>query len=412
MYSQDDPFFGMADADYVYSEEDKSNEAEKYVNFIETTSFLPMEGAAIFYNLIAQLGYADRLITTTSRGLFGKISTPPAYISVPVGNKITMQVPWGCYFIKGISISTHAQWVKNVPYFCLSGTVKEEHLPKIKTLANMLRQFPSIYKGKAFQSSFNFEDMLKSDINFFPLLSEESRKKFTINEKVNRLLDAAVFTPIRSQEKLKEHGIPLKRGILFEGQYGVGKTLAASMLATEAVANGWTFIYVNSVAAFQTAITTLLHSSFMPAVLFCEDIDRIITGKRTASMDIILNAMDGLDSKEHELMMVFSSNDVSSINKTFLRPGRIDTIISFELPDNASIEKLIRSYSGGSLRPDTDLTDIVHAIKLKGISPAVIREIVSLAQLTKISQGTDMNLSVDDMLSALLSMDKHIQLME
>ena len=150
----------------------------------------------------------------------------------------------------------------------------------------------------------------------------------------------------------------------------------------------------------------------MPAVLFCEDIDRIITGKRTESMDIILNAMDGLDSKEHELMMVFSSNDVSSINKTFLRPGRIDTIISFELPDNASIEKLIRSYSGGSLRPDTDLTDIVHAIKLKGISPAVIREIVSLAQLTKISQGTDMNLSVDDMLSALLSMDKHIQLME
>src|SRR6185369_1993373 len=103
-----------------------------------------------------------------------------------------------------------------------------------------------------------------------------------------------------------QSGQSLKRGIAFVGDYGTGKTLLASDVARVAVENGWTFIYVKEPAELSEALRYA--QQYQPVVVFAEDADRIAGPERTATVNALLNQLDGIDGKAARIMTIVTSN--------------------------------------------------------------------------------------------------------
>src|SRR6185436_54082 len=83
-----------------------------------------------------------------------------------------------------------------------------------------------------------------------------------------------VWTLLEHTQRMRELGMPLKRAVLFEGDYGTGKTLGAFLTAQIAVDNGWSFHYCrpgrdNIEEVMQTA------RLYQPSVVFFEDVDTL-----------------------------------------------------------------------------------------------------------------------------------------
>lgn len=386
----------------------------KMVRFSEPTKFFPGEGAYILCNLLTQLGYGDRLHETEINFPWGgpPLKNPPHYASVPIDYHTNISVPWGEYDIGEIKINTGVYSENGVPYFNIHGTIDEANITRIHQFGELLRSQTSIYKGKAFKIDFEARMFggQSVDIHFMNTeIAGEDAAAYTLNDDLMEVIEAVLFAPVRQTQLMRDAGISLKRGVMLEGGYGLGKTLTASMLSREAAANGWTFIYVKDSNAFQSALNYVMDSGYEPAIVFCEDIDKILEDDRDIEMDNILNTIDGIDSKKHELLIVLPTNNIKQINAAMLRPGRIDSVISYVVPDHKSIDRLIRKYAGSSLSEEENIDKAIK--KIYGQIPAVIKEIVNRAKMFRIAQGEDVLIYEDDLLKSFKTMKKHLKYM-
>lgn len=147
--------------------------------------------------------------------------------------------------------------------------------------------------------------------------------------------------------------------------------------------NGITYLYVPRADELSHAIGFAKQNQSPACVIFCEDIDRSLSGERTTEMDDILNVIDGIDTKSTNVIVVLTTNDLNAINPAMLRPGRLDAVIEVLPPDAKAVEKLLRLYGGAAIEPDTDLTKAGQS--LAGEIPAVISEVVKRAKLAQLS---------------------------
>jgi ATP-dependent 26S proteasome regulatory subunit len=130
-------------------------------------------------------------------------------------------------------------------------------------------------------------------------------------------------------------------------------------------------------------------ANFSPAVLVCEDIDRSMSKERDALMDRVLNALDGLD-RSAEVLFIATTNDDSQLPAALLRPGRLDSFITFGPPDGAAALKLVRQYLGSSGRvvERAGVQDkTILEMELEGLLPASLREVASRSILHAIQDG-------------------------
>lgn len=229
----------------------------------------------------------------------------------------------------------------------------------------------SIYKGQAIEIT---------DISNPKILDLSS-----IDDQLMILNDQTEYDlrPIRARllnpEKCIEKGIPLKFGALLEGNYGTGKTLLAFKLARLAVQNGWIFIYLKDPTLLAEALrmAKVIDKSGHGTVVFTEDIDQVTRGERDSAMQDILNTLDGGDTKDMNVISLFTTNHINLIEPTFLRGKRIGTIISMTALDAKTAEKFIReSFKIGCYTISDDLTEVCDFIGKHDIAPAFMAEII------------------------------------
>ena len=190
--------------------------------------------------------------------------------------------------------------------------------------------------------------------------------------------------PLRSRilypEKCLAKGIPLKYGCLLEGKYGTGKTLLAFKLAKDAVTNGWSFVYLKnpSLLAETLRMCKVVDRSGHGVVVFVEDIDQVTRGNRDAAMQDILNTLDGGDTKDMNVITLFTTNHIELIEPTFLRGKRIGSVITMDCLDAETAEKFIRSTftAEEGYTIDDDLSEVCNYIQEAEIAPAFMAEIV------------------------------------
>ena len=215
--------------------------------------------------------------------------------------------------------------------------------------------------------------------------------RVVLPERLRRRIERDVIGFIRAAPALAANGIEPKRSFLFHGPPGTGKTFICKLLATEL--RGFTSVLVAGDDLRRPGGPFALARSLQPALLFFEDVDLVASERDgnpfPTALGGLLNELDGLPPNEL-LYVVFTTNRLNVLEEALAqRPGRVDMIIGFPLPDPALRRRLIALYGGASRVCEVDVDWIVD--HTEGVTPAFLREFTKETVFTAIEEG-----SVDD----------------
>lgn len=395
----------------------KREEDERDIGIHYEFHYSPMDGAVAFHRALADIhGWAELVPTP---GFFGP--TPPTMIGVPISLTEKMQVPWGRVMIPGIEgfLQTGIQ-AEPTPRFVINGRVKQKNKDQIAAIAEKTEEFlrtRSIYRGQAIKISFEWERLSKEFSpsehcpKYIPL-GGVNENDLIFGSEVMNALKIGLFAPIEFSSACRKYKVPLKRGVLLYGPYGVGKTLTATVTAIKGVKHNFTFLYLESVLDLKKGLQ--LAAQYAPAIVFAEDVDRVLKGNRSLNMDELLNIMDGCDTKGGEIITVFTTNHVENINPALLRMGRLDALVEVKAPDADAAIRLVKLYGRGLFAQDTDFAKVGKA--LEGRIPAFIREVTERAKIAAIYRLNGGNIEgqvkEEDLLDSAEAMRAHAQMLE
>ncbi|MFX0106535.1 MAG: AAA family ATPase, partial [Candidatus Hodarchaeota archaeon] len=154
--------------------------------------------------------------------------------------------------------------------------------------------------------------------------------------------------PLKKPELFKKIGIEPPKGVLFYGSPGTGKTLLAKAVAHEANA---TFIkviapelvqkFIGEGSQYVREIFSLARQK-APTILFIDELDAIgairvqddTSGDREVNRTLmqLLSELDGFDQRG-DIKFIGATNRSDILDPALLRPGRIDRLIEFPIPN-------------------------------------------------------------------------------
>lgn len=389
---------------------------EEEVQVSQTFNVFPWDGAnALAICLEEMFGWAAAEGTP---GFFGK--TPPKMINIEVGPGMSRKIPWGRFSLPGVEgfLQTGVERKNGRIVFVCHSVVKRNSEATVQALYDRIGAYlneHSIYAGQAIKIRFRDDNgnVLEMPEPSFLATDHISRDMLVYSKDVQDAIETNLFTPIERLADCKANDIPVKRGVLLGGPYGTGKTMAATVASRLAVDNGVTYLYVPHCDELADAIEFAKQYERSACVIFCEDIDRAITGERSVKMDDILNILDGIDTKGAQIITVLTTNHLEDINPAMLRPGRLDAIIDVTAPDAEAVQRLVRLYGKGAVSESEDLTEVGNI--LEGTIPAVIAEVVKrakLAQLRLQPKGTKVEtISAEALVISAKSMQSQVELL-
>lgn len=383
----------------------------------------PLDGLVAFYRVLKEVYGWTCLVPT--QGFFGE-DIPPVLLEVPISHEETVQVHWGAVAIPGVlgKLQTGVSQDGQRVVFCLKGEIRRRDEKVIKGLMELVRaevRESSIYRGKAIRVNFrdeqgNVKEFRIQDAPKYMDVTQVDPEQLIFPRDTQHMFETTMLAPVQYSERCRQVGIPLKRGILLEGPFGVGKTLAAQVAAHVCEQNGWTFIYLEDCRDLDRGL--YMANMYAPAMLFAEDIDRATGTERNSDLDRILNILDGVNTKNSEIITVLTTNNVDVINQAMVRPGRIDSVIPVRAPDIEAAIRLVRRYGNEMEAVRVDATDEALGLALGpiiGNNAAVIREAVERAKLTAICHELDSDgclvIEAQDISMAAQTMHHHLKLL-
>lgn len=389
----------------------KQQDEEQIFRVYEIIDAYPFDAAvACTQAMINLYGWASPQ-TEIQQSMMGIRRNPPIMLSVKTGVKDddVVQCPLGSFKLPGVDelIQTVIGDGPKGKIFVITGEIKKRSKHIVLELATEARRIVkenSIYRGKAIRLSVDYAGNL--DLSEPPTFLDVSSKDVLVfDDDIQAQIDTSILVPIRHTDAVRKAKIPLKRGILLSGPYGTGKSLLAKDAARECELHGWTFVLLDNVRGLRAALE--FANRYAPAVVFAEDIDRVMEERDESANDLI-NTIDGVVSKRAEIMTILTTNFVEKIDPVILRPGRLDAVISLRAPTDAAVERLLRVYAGKLLPDESNVAGAAH--ELSGQIPASIRECVERAKLGMIGRGAT-KLSDLDLVIAAKTMKNHLALL-
>lgn len=171
-----------------------------------------------------------------------------------------------------------------------------------------------------------WENIQKS--NWSDVILEKEKKDAIISD---------ILGFFESQERYAEFGIPWKRGVIFHGPPGNGKTISTKALMhdiSKQVNPTIESLYVKSFASYggpELGIRTVFLKArqMAPCLLIFEDIDALVS---PLTRSYFLNEVDGLESN-HGILMIGSTNHLERLDPGISkRPSRFDRKYYFGVP--------------------------------------------------------------------------------
>jgi SpoVK/Ycf46/Vps4 family AAA+-type ATPase len=209
---------------------------------------------------------------------------------------------------------------------------------------------------------------------------------------------------LKKKEWFAERSLPYRRGYLFYGPPGNGKSSAIKAMISQTRIPAYTIkrLYEeNSLYYFEEMFELAAQSERSFIVL--EDLDRYFTTKGDLNKDsmnsriplsVFLNNLDGL-SEADGIIVVATANNPAVLDSAILqRPGRFDRVVGFPNPNSdlryRYFAKFAPECTGGRMN--------TLVAKCEGMSFAQLREIYILA--TQLADSELRPINVEDMITS------------
>ncbi|KAF6818020.1 mitochondrial chaperone bcs1 [Colletotrichum sojae] len=186
--------------------------------------------------------------------------------------------------------------------------------------------------------------------------------------------DITDYLSPQTQSWYRDCGISWKRGFLFTGPPGTGKTSFSLALAGHFKLRIYT-VSLASADASEESLAFLFRTLPEACIVLLEDIDAAgLTSTRATSKTVenrgkrasseqdkislsgLLNLLDGTASQEGRIL-IMTTNHAEHLDKALLRPGRVDMTVNFTLSDRFMFAAIFRNiYSKFSENPKEQTT--------------------------------------------------------
>lgn len=231
-----------------------------------------------------------------------------------------------------VSFKIKSLFGKNIINSMLDDAIREYHEYKNKKISTdiYINSYSSWENVKKFKKSFD-NVIISGD------------------EKTRLLNDLDSFLSKRSQYQKLD--IPYKRGYLFYGSPGNGKTSLATAMAGHLKKN---ICYLNLRSVQEDQYLQDLFARIPNnSILVIEDIDASFDGRKTIgkgkiTFSALLNCLDGIFYKE-DLITIITTNHINKLDDALIRPGRIDFKLHIGNPNKISIEQYLSLYYGENI---------------------------------------------------------------
>ena len=260
-----------------------------------------------------------------------------------------------------------------------------ERAERVLTRLGEYEKEQSIFRGKLLKPKIDYgERIVEAEVLEYPALAWQDA---ILPASLRECLERDVLGYINAAPLLQLNGVEPKRGILFHGPPGTGKTYVCKQLLSQL--EGFTAVLCTGDGLYHPSASFELAARYAPSLIFFEDIDLIAQTREVNSaqhaLGTLLNELDGL-GKRDRVYAIFTTNRLHVLEEALAqRPGRVDVVLEFPLPSPALREQLLRLYAGQAHLELESLDDIIA--QTEGSTPAFIRELMRTAIYAAIRAG-------------------------
>ena len=213
-----------------------------------------------------------------------------------------------------------------------------------------------------------YKDSIFDQEGKFIDLPQVSFEDIFLDAKIREVVQTNIIDYIDEKKVLiKQHnGIPTKRGVIFAGDPGTGKTFLSRVLANTL---NTTFMVITNLSSLNELKSIFRFvAQFDRVVLLFEDIDIYIKHRELGSglLPTMLNALDGIETITNHLVVLCTTNNVESFDDALKnRPGRFDTILTFDAPNKDLKQTMLKGFCKEKDVADTDFVKVIDMVPSK-----------------------------------------------
>jgi SpoVK/Ycf46/Vps4 family AAA+-type ATPase len=185
------------------------------------------------------------------------------------------------------------------------------------------------------------------------------------------------------EDWFRRHNLPYRRGYLFYGPPGNGKTSAARIMASHPAvrAFGIDFRTRSESPYSPDQLSDLFESAAAqaPSLVILEDIDKVGAGEpeeMRQAINGLLSCLDGLSTEDGVIIVATANNLVPLSSALVKRPGRFDRVAQFPTPTADLRQRYLAHLSAGTI---DGVATAEAAMAMDRFSYAQIRETYVLA---------------------------------
>lgn len=204
---------------------------------------------------------------------------------------------------------------------------------------------------------------------------------------------------LASKKVYEQAKIPWKRGILFFGEPGNGKSSLIKTIMSNYDVKPVTVLSSSNINEEMLAEAFDYAQSQEPGFLYLEDLDTML---QNISLSYFLNLMDGVNSLSG-IIVAATANDLSKLNEAILnRPSRFDRKWEIPMPDAAMTKKYLKHWFKGTLK-DKDYDTVAQLCVKSKFSYAYLKELYVTATYATLNKGKPTKADIMSSLTRLIS---------